>query len=67
MIALLAATAATNEETASVMAALLPLGTASGPAGKPAARLVPVVGGAAHPLSPDRRPPRNTPWVRLGA
>lgn len=53
LIALLAATAATDEETASVVAALLPLETASGPAGKLAARLVPVVGGAAHLLPPD--------------
>ncbi|MEV0488664.1 TetR/AcrR family transcriptional regulator [Streptomyces atratus] len=43
----------TDEETASVVAALLSLETASGPAGKLAARLVPVVGGAAHLLPPD--------------
>ncbi|GAA3476476.1 TetR/AcrR family transcriptional regulator [Streptomyces yanii] len=53
LIALLAATAATDGETASVVAALLPLETASGPAGKLAARLIPVVGGAAHLLPPD--------------
>jgi AcrR family transcriptional regulator len=50
LIVLLAATAATDRETASVVAALLPLETAGGPAGRLAQRLVPVVGEAAHLL-----------------
>lgn len=52
-IALLAATAATDPETATAVAELLPLETAAGPAGRLAARLVPVVGAAAHLLPPD--------------
>ncbi|MFI6060826.1 hypothetical protein [Streptomyces sp. NPDC051286] len=43
-----------------MVAALLPLETASGPAGRPVARLVPVVGGAPL-LPPDRRGGRE-PW-----
>ncbi|MCX4845247.1 TetR/AcrR family transcriptional regulator [Streptomyces sp. NBC_00893] len=50
LIVLLAATAATDRETASVVAALLPLETAGGPAGRLAQRLVPVLGEAAHLL-----------------
>ncbi|WP_392672553.1 TetR/AcrR family transcriptional regulator [Streptomyces sp. LN785] len=53
LTALLAATAATDEETAAVVAELLPLETAAGPAGALAARLIPVVAGAAHLLPPD--------------
>lgn len=53
LITLLAATAATDRETASVVAELLPLETADGPAGRLAARLVPVVAEAAHLLPPD--------------
>ncbi|WP_405684570.1 TetR/AcrR family transcriptional regulator [Streptomyces sp. NBC_00057] len=50
LIALLAATAATDPETASAVAELLPLENAAGPAGRLAERLIPVVGGAAHLL-----------------
>ncbi|MEU6921638.1 MULTISPECIES: TetR/AcrR family transcriptional regulator [unclassified Streptomyces] len=50
LIVLLAATAATDVETASAVAALLPLETAGGPAGRLAQRLVPVLGEAAHLL-----------------
>ncbi|MEU9561172.1 TetR/AcrR family transcriptional regulator [Streptomyces sp. NPDC048161] len=50
LIVLLAATAATDAETASAVAALLPLETAGGPAGRLAQRLVPVLGEAAHLL-----------------
>ncbi|MER7806934.1 TetR/AcrR family transcriptional regulator [Streptomyces sp900116325] len=52
LITLLAATAATDRETASVVAELLALETADGPAGRLAARLVPVVAEAAHLLPP---------------
>ncbi|MFI9625487.1 TetR/AcrR family transcriptional regulator [Streptomyces sp. NPDC052042] len=50
LVGLLAATAATDPETAAAVAALLPLESAAGPAGRLARRLVPVVGGAAHLL-----------------
>ncbi|MEU6012881.1 TetR/AcrR family transcriptional regulator [Streptomyces sp. NPDC047515] len=50
LIVLLAATAATDPETASAVTELLPLETAAGPAGRLAERLIPVVGGAAHLL-----------------
>lgn len=50
---LLAATAATDPETASAVAALLPLESAGGPAGRLAQRLVPVLGEAAHLLPED--------------
>ncbi|MFB6986420.1 TetR/AcrR family transcriptional regulator [Streptomyces sp. NPDC056178] len=50
LIVLLAATAATDPETASTVTELLPLETAAGPAGRLAERLIPVVGGAAHLL-----------------
>ncbi|MGW1407507.1 TetR/AcrR family transcriptional regulator [Streptomyces sp. NPDC002403] len=50
LMVLLAATAATDPETASAVAALLPLETAGGPAGRLARRLVPVLGEAAHLL-----------------
>ncbi|MER5616153.1 MULTISPECIES: TetR/AcrR family transcriptional regulator [unclassified Streptomyces] len=50
LMVLLAATAATDPETASAVAALLPLETAAGPAGRLAQRLVPVLGEAAHLL-----------------
>ncbi|MFD7615372.1 TetR/AcrR family transcriptional regulator [Streptomyces sp. NPDC059802] len=50
LIVLLAATAATDPETASAVAALLPLETAAGPAGRLAQLLVPVLGEAAHLL-----------------
>lgn len=50
LIVLLAATAATDAETASAVAALLPLENAAGPAGRLAQLLVPVLGEAAHLL-----------------
>ncbi|WP_299528979.1 TetR/AcrR family transcriptional regulator [uncultured Streptomyces sp.] len=50
LVALLTATAATDPETADVVAELLPLETAGGPAGLLANRLLPVVAGAAHLL-----------------
>lgn len=50
LIVLLAATAATDPETASTVRELLPLETAAGPAGRLAQRLIPVAGGAAHLL-----------------
>lgn len=53
LMVLLAATAATDPETASAVAALLPLETAAGPAGRLAQRLVPVLGEAAHLLPED--------------
>ncbi|MFJ9678854.1 TetR/AcrR family transcriptional regulator [Streptomyces sp. NPDC101194] len=53
LIVLLAATAATDPETASTVTELLPLETAAGPAGRLAERLIPVVGGAAHLLPGD--------------
>lgn len=53
LIVLLAATAATDPETASAVAALLPLETAAGPAGRLAERLIPVLGEAAHLLPQD--------------
>lgn len=53
LMVLLAATAATDPETASAVAALLPLETAAGPAGLLAQRLVPVLGEAAHLLPED--------------
>ncbi|MEE1741478.1 TetR/AcrR family transcriptional regulator [Streptomyces sp. BE147] len=52
LIALLAATAATDRETASAMAELLALETAEGPAGRLAGLVVPAVSGAAH-LMPE--------------
>ncbi|MGC5346804.1 TetR/AcrR family transcriptional regulator [Streptomyces sp. DT24] len=51
LIALLAATAATDRETAVVVGELLPLETADGPAGRLAELLVPVAGGAGHLLT----------------
>lgn len=53
LVGLLATTAATDPETASVVAALLPLETPSSPAGRLARRLIPVVDGAAHLLPED--------------
>ncbi|MFF2325378.1 MULTISPECIES: TetR/AcrR family transcriptional regulator [unclassified Streptomyces] len=53
LIGLLAATAATDPETASAVAQLLPQETAAGPAGRLAQRLIPVVGAAAHLLPGD--------------
>ncbi|MFE7107606.1 TetR/AcrR family transcriptional regulator [Streptomyces sp. NPDC057575] len=53
LMVLLAATAATDPETASAVAALLPLETAAGPAGRLAQRLVPFLGEAAHLLPED--------------
>ncbi|MFJ4964089.1 Transcriptional regulator, TetR family [Streptomyces sp. ADI96-02] len=50
LVALLAATAATDPETASVMADLLALESADGPAGRLAERVIPVVAEAAHLL-----------------
>ncbi|WP_149179428.1 TetR/AcrR family transcriptional regulator [Streptomyces sp. TRM49041] len=50
LVALLAATAATDRQTAKVVAALLALETADGPVGTLARRVVPVVGDAAHLL-----------------
>ncbi|PCG85744.1 TetR family transcriptional regulator [Streptomyces sp. WZ.A104] len=50
LIALLAATAATDPETASVVSDLLALETAGGPAGQLAERVIPVVAEAAHLL-----------------
>ncbi|MGW8883993.1 TetR/AcrR family transcriptional regulator [Streptomyces sp. NPDC055749] len=50
LIALLAATAATDEETAAVVADLLPLETAQSPAGRLADLVLPAVAGAAHLL-----------------
>ena len=50
LIAMLAATAATDPKTAAAVAELLPLETAAGPAGRLANRLTPLVGGAAHLL-----------------
>jgi hypothetical protein len=52
-IGLLAVTAATDPETASAVAELLPLETAAGPAGRLADRLAPLIGAAAHLLPPD--------------
>ena len=52
LMALLAATAASDEETAVVVADLLSQETADGPAGRLAALIVPVAGGAAHLLPP---------------
>jgi len=52
LLGLLATTAATDPETASVVAALLELETPEGPAGRLARRLVPVLGGAEHLLPP---------------
>ncbi|MDP5314725.1 MULTISPECIES: TetR/AcrR family transcriptional regulator [Streptomyces] len=51
-IGLLAVTAATDAETASAVAELLPLETAAGPAGRLADRLAPLIGAAAHLLPP---------------
>ncbi|MET7857095.1 TetR/AcrR family transcriptional regulator [Streptomyces sp. NPDC005318] len=53
LIAMLAATATTDPETAAAVADLLPLETAESPAGRLADRLVPVVTEAAHLLPPD--------------
>ncbi|MFB9390583.1 TetR/AcrR family transcriptional regulator [Streptomyces coeruleoprunus] len=50
LVALLAATAATDEETARVVTGLLALETAEGPVGTLARRVVPVVSEAAHLL-----------------
>ncbi|MEV8453048.1 TetR/AcrR family transcriptional regulator [Streptomyces sp. NPDC052095] len=50
LMALLAATAASDPQTAEVMAALLPLERPEGPAGRLAAGLGPVLGGAGHLL-----------------
>ncbi|MER6612628.1 TetR/AcrR family transcriptional regulator [Streptomyces xantholiticus] len=50
LVALLTATAATDEETAAVVADLLAQETADGPVGTLVRRLGPVVGGAAHLL-----------------
>lgn len=50
LIALLAATAATDEQTASVVRDLLALETAGGPAGRLADRVIPAVAEAAHLL-----------------
>ncbi|MFF9345975.1 TetR/AcrR family transcriptional regulator [Streptomyces sp. NPDC014734] len=50
LLGLLATTAATDPETASVVSGLLPWESPSGPAGRLAERLIPVVGGAAHLL-----------------
>ncbi|UYQ64367.1 TetR/AcrR family transcriptional regulator [Streptomyces peucetius] len=50
LVALLTATAATDEETAAVVADLLAQETADGPVGTLVQRLGPVVGGAAHLL-----------------
>ncbi|MFE7456739.1 TetR/AcrR family transcriptional regulator [Streptomyces sp. NPDC057554] len=52
LIALLAATAATDEETASVVRDLLALENPEGPAGRLAALVIPVVADAAHLLTP---------------
>lgn len=52
LIALLAATAASDEETATVVAELLAQETSDGPAGRLAALIVPVAGHAAHLLPP---------------
>ncbi|MEU1128047.1 TetR/AcrR family transcriptional regulator [Streptomyces sp. NPDC005899] len=52
LIALLAATAASDGETAAVVAELLDQETADGPAGRLASRVVPVAGRAAHLLPP---------------
>ncbi|MEU8529095.1 MULTISPECIES: TetR/AcrR family transcriptional regulator [Streptomyces] len=51
LVALLTATAATDPETAAVVEELLTRETASGPVGKLARRVVPVVGHAAHLLA----------------
>ncbi|MDF9870142.1 hypothetical protein OKW18_002280 [Streptomyces pratensis] len=53
LMALLAVTAASDEETESVVAELLAQETADGPAGRLAALIVPVAGHAAHLLSPE--------------
>jgi AcrR family transcriptional regulator len=50
LIALLAATAATDPETAAVVKDLLALERADGPAGRLADRVIPIVADAAHPL-----------------
>ncbi|MFJ9620525.1 TetR/AcrR family transcriptional regulator [Streptomyces sp. NPDC101181] len=50
LVALLAATAATDPETASVVSDLLALETSEGPAGRLAVRVIPVVAEAAHLL-----------------
>ncbi|MGA6168788.1 TetR/AcrR family transcriptional regulator [Streptomyces sp. NPDC012600] len=52
LIALLAATAATDEETASVVRDLLALENPQGPAGRLAELVIPVVADAAHLLTP---------------
>ncbi|MFJ4823922.1 TetR/AcrR family transcriptional regulator [Streptomyces bacillaris] len=52
LIALLAATAATDEETAAVVRDLLALETPGGPAGRLARLVIPVVADAAHLLAP---------------
>ncbi len=52
LIALLAATAATDEETAAVVRDLLALETPGGPAGRLAELVIPVVADAAHLLAP---------------
>ncbi|ARF75237.1 TetR family transcriptional regulator [Kitasatospora albolonga] len=52
LIALLAATAATDEETASVVRDLLALENPEGPAGRLAELVIPVVADAAHLLTP---------------
>ncbi|QNE74961.1 TetR family transcriptional regulator [Streptomyces finlayi] len=51
LIALLAATAATDTETAAAVADLLPLESAGGPAGRLADLVLPVMAGAAHLLT----------------
>ncbi|WP_406145979.1 TetR/AcrR family transcriptional regulator [Streptomyces sp. NBC_01012] len=53
LMALLAVTAASDEETETVVADLLSQETAEGPAGRLATRIIPVVGRAAHLLPPD--------------
>lgn len=52
LIALLAATAATDEETATAVRTLLALETAAGPVGTLARRVLPVVSEGAHLLAP---------------
>ncbi|MGW1223958.1 TetR/AcrR family transcriptional regulator [Streptomyces sp. NPDC001478] len=52
-IGLLAVTAASDVRTAEAVAALLPLETAAGPAGRLADRLAPLVGAAEHLLPPS--------------
>ncbi|MFE4688519.1 TetR/AcrR family transcriptional regulator [Streptomyces sp. NPDC056749] len=53
LMALLAVTAASDEETEAVVADLLAQETADGPAGRLAALIVPVAGHAAHLLPPE--------------